>query len=135
MKIKHQVLKNSVARWRRDNPELDHVAQALTRSIEKPKPEIPPLSSEEAVKVIASGFRLADRLSSQLLKSYWLTVACTAYEQEISPVRDYAKYFSLQDNEAPKTRRGRKPASQIHDDGPRETALTPRSYCEQEEAL
>jgi hypothetical protein len=122
VKLRNQIIRASIEHWAKDHGELAHVAKTLGRSIDKPKPEIPALRTEEMIRVIASAFRLADRLHSDLLRGFWLTVACEVYERDIHPRLDYMSRFSREDGLPQKSRRQRNTSTA--------PALQPRSYSE-----
>jgi hypothetical protein len=133
-KLSHDVFAASVERWRADNSGLDRVAQAITRSLDKQKLEIPALNTGETIRVLASTFRLSDRLHAPLLKNFWFNVGTQVFMQEVYPTIDYGRTFKMEDGEAPKTRRGRKPLPETSGNGPE--PLRPRDYtAPAEEAL
>jgi hypothetical protein len=131
MKVKETILRGSIQKWAHDHVELAHLAPVLQRAVERDtKPQFPALTTNELLGLLASTFRLAHRLHNPRLQTFWLNAGIAAYEKEISPVLDYAKNFSIRDNEAPRTRRGRKPLPETSGNGPE--PLRPRSYAAEE---
>jgi hypothetical protein len=122
--IKRKILLGSVARWRSDNPSpgVEKLAAVLERSMGKRQFEIPTFSNDETVEVLASSFRLAHRLSSPMLRSFWFNVGAQTFLQMVGPQLEYERLFSREDGQAPRCHGQRNTST--------EQALQPRSYSE-----